>query len=224
VPELVNAPFGSHYRNQHSRNVRDVDARWIRIRSAKRSCKQARRVSGWQESQKLGNRALAAGHLAGLRNVDAKEDIDMENMDKIHGPRRGRRRRRSHYSRVQFPQREETRFVQFPTDEMDRSFLSIALSMLERDDFDRLAIIKPRSAANASLATDGTFLRKSVRAEITVHTICLSPFLALEPVRHTLPFLVLNLIRCNPRVMFYSPRSAPRARPREPAGRWSAIR
>jgi len=148
----------------------------------------------------------------------------MESMDKIHGPRKKKTKKISLFALFAVSQREDTPLVQFPTDEMDRSFLSIALSMLERDDFDRLAIIKPRSAANASLATDGTFLRKSVRAEITVHTICLSPFLALEPVRHTLPFLVLNLIRCNPRVMFYSPRSAPRARPREPAGRWSAIR
>lgn len=49
-------------------------------------------------------------------------------------------------------------------------------------------------------------------AEITVNAIRLSPLLALELVRHTLPFLVLNLTRCSPRVMFYSPRSAPSTR------------
>jgi len=54
--------------------------------------------------------------------------------------------------------------------------------------------------------------------EITVHTICLSPFLALELVRHTLPFLVLNLTRCSPTLCFIIRDPHPRTltRPRHP--------
>lgn len=69
-----------------------------------------------------------------------------------------------------------------------------------------VVIIRPWAAGRVDAGSWG----RVYGAEITVHTIRLSPFLALELVRHTLPFLVLNLTRCSPpRVMFYSPRSAP---------------
>lgn len=65
------------------------------------------------------------------------------------------------------------------------------------------------SGLNRSTTGRTFFLKKSVQAEITVHTIRLCPFLALEFVRHTLPFLVLNLTRCNPPALCFIVRARP---------------
>lgn len=78
---------------------------------------------------------------------------------------------------------------------------------MHRDTIDCIVKIY-RSPHSANPLRDYSILKRTIRVKITVYTLVLA-FLAPEPTRHTLPFLVLNLTRCNPYVMFYSPRSAP---------------